>query len=92
MKQREIQYAYDGASRLSSVTDQDGKEVVHYTYDYQNRLTAMKNQTGSAGVISEYSSEYLANGQKSKEISTIQDKEGKKTSPTHMTAITTEKR
>ncbi|MCH5266649.1 MAG: RHS repeat protein, partial [Lachnospiraceae bacterium] len=95
-----LAYQYDGASRLSSVKDKDGREVVHYaydtdgnlsertvagnnltttyTYDYQNHLTAMKNQTGSAGVISEYNSEYLANGQKSKETSTVLGKEGKK--------------
>ena len=48
-----------------------------YTYDYQNRLTAMKNQTGST-VISEYNSEYLANGKKARETATVIDKKGKK--------------
>ena len=49
---------------------------------YSNRLTSEKNQTGSARVISEYYSEYLANGQKSKETATFQDKEGKKSTKT----------
>lgn len=99
-----LQYTYDGASRLSSVTDEKGDQVVDYsydadgnlaernvpgnhlkttyTYDYQNRLTAMKNQTDSAGVISEYSSKYLANGQKSQENSDTADEEGRKTKKT----------
>ena len=46
------------------------------------RLTEMKNQTGSAGVISEYRSEYLLNGQKSKEDSDVTDKDGKKNTKT----------
>lgn len=99
-----LQYSYDGESKLTSVTDGQGNQVVGYsydtdgnlsertvsgnhltttyTYDYQNRLTAMKNQTGSAGVISEYSSEYLINGQKSKETSEMIDEEGKKSKKT----------
>ncbi len=60
----------------------DGNLTTTYTYDYQNRLTAMKNRTGSAGVISEYHSEYLTNGQKSKETAAVQDKEGKKSKRT----------
>lgn len=97
-------YQYDGASRLSSVKDEAGKEVVRYaydtdgnlskrtvagsnltttyTYDYQNHLTALKNQTGSAGVISEYQSEYFVNGQKSKETDTTLNKDGKKETKT----------
>lgn len=99
-----LQYNYDGESKLTGVTDEQGSPVVGYsydtdgnlsertvsgnnmtttyTYDYQNHLTAMKNQTGSAGVISEYSSEYLANGQKSKETSDMLDKDGKKSTKT----------
>ena len=99
-----LHYNYDGESKLTAVTDENGSQVVGYsydtdgnlaertvsgnnqnttyTYDYQNRLTVMKNQTGSAGVISQYSSEYLANGQKSKEISDVTDKDGKKSQKT----------
>ena len=98
-----LQYTYDGASKLTAVTDEDGKVVDYsydtdgnlsertvagngmtttYAYDYQNRLTSLKNRTGSAGVISEYGSEYLVNGQKTKETATVQDKDGKKTTKT----------
>ena len=99
-----LQYNYDGESKLTTVTDEQGNQVVGYsydtdgnlaertvpgnnmtttyTYDYQNHLTAMKNQTGSAGVISQYTSEYLANGQKSKETSDTVDKDGKKSQKT----------
>ena len=99
-----LRYAYDGESKLASVTDEKGNQVVGYTYDkdgnlserkvlgnhltttyaydYQNRLTGMKNQTGSAGVVSEYSSEYLENGQKSKEVSSVLGKDGKKRNST----------
>ncbi|MDE6566375.1 MAG: RHS repeat-associated core domain-containing protein, partial [Lachnospiraceae bacterium] len=99
-----LHYSYDGESKLTSVTDENGSQVVRYsydtdgnlykrsmlsnnltttyTYDYQNHLTAMKSQTGSAGVISEYTSEYLANGQKSKESSTVLDKDGEKNAKT----------
>ena len=99
-----LRYAYDGESKLVSVTDEKGNQVVGYsydmdgnlsertvpgnnmtttyTYDYQNHLTAMKNQTGSAGVISQYTSEYLANGQKSKETSDVMGKDGKKSQKT----------
>ena len=94
-----LQYTYDGESKLISVTDEKGSQIVGYsydmdgnlaertvtanslkttyTYDYQNRLTTMKNQTDS-GIISGYKSEYLLNGQKSKENSDIVDKDGKK--------------
>ena len=95
---------HDGASKLTAVTDEDGKVVDYsydtdgnlsertvagnsmtttYAYDYQNRLTSLKNRTGSAGVISEYDSEYLVNGQKTKETATVQDKDGKK-QPRHL--------
>lgn len=47
-------------------------------YDYQNQLTSLENQTDSAGVISEYTSEYLTNGQKSKETADTMDEDGKK--------------
>ena len=99
-----LRYAYDGESKLASVTDDKGNQVVGYTYDnngnlserkvsgnnltttyaydYQNRLTGVKNQTGSAGVVSEYSSEYLENGQKSKEVSSVLGKDGKKRNST----------
>ncbi len=56
---------------LSERTVPGNNMTTTYTYDYQNHLTAMKNQTGSAGVISQYTSEYLANGQKSKETSDV---------------------
>ncbi len=93
-----LQYTYDGESKLTSVTDENGEEVVgyaydtdgnlsertvvgngmttSYAYDYQNRLTSLKNST-SSGVISEYTSEYLTNGQKSKEVSKVENKDGK---------------
>lgn len=99
-----LRYAYDGESKLASVTDDKGNQIVGYAYDdngnlserkvsgnnltttytcdYQNRLTGMKNQTGSAGVVSEYSLEYLENGQKSKEVFSVLDKDGKKRSST----------
>ena len=99
-----LHYSYDGESKLTSVTDEQGIQVVGYSYDmdgnlsernvpennltttythdYQNHLTAMKNRTGRAGVISEYSSEYLANGQKSKETSDTVDKDGRKSQKT----------
>ena len=99
-----LQYAYDGESRLTAVTDENGNQVVGYSYDadgnlserkvpgnhltttyaydYQNRLTEIKNQTGSSGVVSEYSSEYLENGQKSKEVSAVLGKNGKKRNST----------
>ena len=97
-----LQYTYDGASKLTAVTDEDGKVVDYsydtdgnlsertvagngmtttYAYDYQNRLTSLKNQTGK-GVISEYDSEYLVNGQKTKETATVQDQNGKKSTKT----------
>ncbi|MCR5691683.1 MAG: RHS repeat protein [Eubacterium sp.] len=97
-KELSLNYIYDGESKLTSVTDENGEEVVgyaydtdgnlsertvagngmttSYAYDYQNRLTTLKNSTGS-GVISEYTSEYLTNGQKSKEVSKVQNKDGK---------------
>ncbi len=99
-----LQYRYDGESKLTAVTDENGNDVVEYaydtdgnlsqrtvagngmttsyTYDYQNHLTSLKNQTESAGVISEYTSEYLVNGQKSKETSDTVDKDGKKSTKT----------
>ena len=103
-KKLSLRYDYDGESKLTSVTDAKGNQVVGYTYDtdgnlserkvpgnnltttyaydYQNRLISLKNQTGSAGVVSEYSSEYLDNGQKSKEVSAVLGKDGKKRSST----------
>ena len=94
-----LNYTYDGESKLTAVTDEEGNKVAgysydtdgnlsertvagsglttSYTYDYQNHLTELTNQTESAGVISEYRSEYLVNGQKSKETATVQDAKGK---------------
>ena len=94
-----LNYTYDGESKLTTVTDEEGNEVAgysydtdgnlsertvvgsglttSYTYDYQNHLIELTNQTESAGVISEYRSEYLVNGQKSKETATVQDAKGK---------------
>lgn len=99
-----LQYRYDGASKLTSVIDENGNNVVEYaydtdgnlsqrtvagngmtisyTYDYQNHLTSLKNQTESAGIISQYSSEYLVNGQKSKETADTMDEDGKKSKKT----------
>ena len=99
-----LQYTYDGESKLTSVTDEKGSQVVGYdydtdgnlskrtvvgnhltttyAYDYQDHLTSLKNQTDSAGVISKYTSEYLANGQKSKETFDTVDKDGKKSQKT----------
>ena len=75
-------YSYDTDGNLSERTVPGNNLTTTYTYDYQNRLTAMKNQTGSNGVISQYTSEYLANGQKSKETSDMVDKDGKKSTKT----------
>ena len=74
-------YVYDTDGNLAKRTVSGNGMTTTYTYDYQNRLLTMKNQTDS-GVISEYKSEYLLNGQKSKEDSDIVDKEGKKTTKT----------
>lgn len=74
-------YAYDTDGNLAKRTVSGNGMTTTYIYDYQNRLLAMKNQT-DRGVISEYKSEYLLNGQKSKEDSDIVDKEGKKTTKT----------
>lgn len=62
-------YTYDKDGNLSERKVPGNNLTTTYAYDYQNRLTRMKNQTGSAGVVSKYSSEYLENGQKSKEVS-----------------------
>ena len=77
-----VGYSYDADGNLAERTVSGNNLTTTYTYDYQNRLTAMKNQTGSAGVISEYNSEYLANGQKSEETSDVAGKDGKKSQKT----------
>ena len=74
-------YAYDTDGNLAERTVTGNGMTTTYAYDYQNRLTAMKNQTGST-VISEYNSEYLANGKKARETATVIDKKGKKTAKT----------
>ncbi len=75
-------YNYDADGNLSQRTVAGADLTATYAYDYQNRLTDLKNQTGNAGVISEYTSEYLVNGQKSKETADMADKDGKKTTKT----------
>ena len=77
-----VGYSYDTDGNLAERSVPGNNQMTTYTYDYQNRLTAMKNQTGSAGIISQYTSEYLANGQKSKETSDVMDKDGKKSQKT----------
>ena len=77
-----VGYSYDADGNLSERTVLRNNLTATYTYDYQNHLTAMKNQTGSAGVISQYTSEYLANGQKSKETSDVVERDGKKSTKT----------
>ena len=71
-----VGYAYDTDGNVSERTVAGNGMTTSYAYDYQNRLTTLKNSIGS-GVISEYTSEYLTNGQKSKEISKVQKKDGK---------------
>ncbi|MCM1440225.1 MAG: RHS repeat-associated core domain-containing protein, partial [Roseburia sp.] len=75
-------YSYDTDGNLSERTVPGNNMATTYTHDYQNHLTAMENRTGSAGVISRYTSEYLLNGQKSEETSSITDKAGKRTAKT----------
>ena len=75
-------YDYDTDGNLSERSVAGANLTTVYAYDYQNRLTTLTNQTQSARVISKYNSEYLTNGQKSKEISTVMDKEGKNTAKT----------
>ena len=77
-----IGYSYDVDGNLAERTVPGNNQTTTYTYDYQNHLTAMENRTDRAGVISRYSSEYLANGQKSKETSDIVDINGKKSAET----------
>ncbi len=76
-----VGYSYDTDGNLAERTVAGRSLTTTYIYDYQNRLTAMKNQTDN-GVISEYKSEYLLNGQKSKEDSDVTDKDGKKSART----------
>ena len=76
-----VGYSYDMDGNLSGRTVPGNNMTATYAYDYQNRLTSLANQTG-AGVISQYTSEYLANGQKSEETSEAVDEEGKKSKKT----------
>lgn len=75
-------YEYDSNGNLSERRVDGADLVTTYTYDYQNRLTKLTNQTESAGVISKYQSEYLTNGQKSKETSEVLDEKGKNSAKT----------
>jgi len=77
-----VGYSYDTDGNLAERTVPGNNLTTAYTYDYQNHLTAMKNQTGGMGVISEYTSEYLVNGQKSVETSDVADKDGSKSTKT----------
>ena len=77
-----VVYAYDTDGSLAERTVPGNHMTNTYTYDYQNHLTAMENRTESSGVISRYSSEYLANGQKAKETSDVTGRDGKKSTKT----------
>ena len=76
-----VDYGYDTDGNLSERTVAGNGMTTTYAYDYQNRLTSLKNQTGK-GVISEYTSEYLTNGQKAKETADTIDEDGKKSKKT----------
>ncbi len=75
-------YSYDTDGNLSERTVAGNGMTTTYAYDYQNQLTDLKNQTDRAGMISQYTSEYLVNGQKSEETSETVDKDGKKSQKT----------
>lgn len=77
-----VGYGYDTDGNLAKGTVDGNGMTTNYVYDYQNHLTSLKNQTKSAGVISEYTSEYLTNGQKSKETADTMDEDGKKSKKT----------
>lgn len=77
-----VGYSYDGDGNLAERTVPGNGMTTTYAYDYQNRLTEMKHQTDSAGIISEYRSEYLLNGKKSKETSDVTDEDGEKSTKT----------
>lgn len=77
-----VGYGYDTDGNLAKRTVDGNGMTTNYVYDYQNHLTSLKNQTKSAGVISEYTSEYLTNGQKSKETADTMDEDGKKSKKT----------
>ena len=77
-----VGYDYDTDGNLAERTVDGSGMTTTYAYDYQNHLISLKNQTDSAGVISEYTSEYLTNGQKSKETADIVDEAGKKSKKT----------
>ena len=77
-----VGYDYDTDGNLAERTVDGSGMTTTYAYDYQNHLISLKNQTDSAGVISEYTSKYLTNGQKSKETADIVDEAGKKSKKT----------
>lgn len=77
-----VGYSYDLNGNLSKRQVPGNHLITDYTYNFQNQLTSMRNQTDTVGVLSEYASEYLVNGKKSKEIATWQNIEGKKSSKT----------
>ncbi len=74
-----VSYTYDENGRLSTKNIAEPQLATNYAYNYQDCLVDMKNQTGNSGVISEFHSNYLLNGQKSQETSTMMDNRGEKT-------------
>lgn len=73
-----VSYTYDENGCLSTKNIPGPQLSTAYAYNYQDCLVGMKNQTERGGVVSEYHSDYLLNGQKSKETSAMTDSKGVK--------------